>query len=194
MTYDWDPELFTAFLCKFPLTFRELKDNIVLAVNHDTNIECIIEKGLARLDLERKMHQKSEATMTSVAIGQENVLSAPESMLTYREGTNDETQRSAAGDDSKSEESADDVTTPAISSPEVVITEAEVHAAHPEAYDEAGSQAAATNAEVVYGGSDMSALMTTGTGEQATINIELQVIQPQSDSVEDQHNIDAVPV
>ena len=188
MTYDWDPELFTAFLCKFPLTFRELKDNIVLAVNHDTNIECIIEKGLARLDLEKKMHQKCEATMTSAAIGQQNVFSDPESMLTNREGTNDETQRSAAGDDSKSEESADDAATPTISSPEVVITEAEVHAAHPEACDEAGSQAAATNVEVVFDRSAMAGLVPTGTGEQATTNIELQVIQPQPESVEDNHN------
>ena len=50
LTYDWDPELFTAFLIKFPLTFELLVKNIRLAVNHDSNIESIIEQGLSALD------------------------------------------------------------------------------------------------------------------------------------------------
>ena len=47
---DWDPELFSAFLMTFPLDFKILVDNVKLAVNHDPNIETIIEQGLALLD------------------------------------------------------------------------------------------------------------------------------------------------
>ena len=50
LNYDWDPELFSAFLLTFPLDFKILVDNIKLAVNHDPNIETIVEQGLALLD------------------------------------------------------------------------------------------------------------------------------------------------
>ena len=41
LNYDWDPELFSAFLLTFPLDFRILVDNIKLALNHDSNIATV---------------------------------------------------------------------------------------------------------------------------------------------------------
>ena len=63
LNYDWDPELFSAFLLTFPLDFKILVDNVKLAVNHDPNIESIVEQGLALLDdLEEEENRKNKLT------------------------------------------------------------------------------------------------------------------------------------
>ena len=50
LAYDWDPELFGVFLEVFPLEYRHLMHCIKYAVNHDKNIEAIVEQGLSWLD------------------------------------------------------------------------------------------------------------------------------------------------
>ena len=64
LAYDWDPELFSSFLVKYPMTFETLMRNIRMAVNHDTNIERIVELGLAKRDLEQEDAETNQATAT----------------------------------------------------------------------------------------------------------------------------------
>ena len=73
LSHDWDPELFSSFLVTFPLDFKTLEENIQYAVNHDTNIESIIEQGLAYLDDKEAKAQKQQKEAEST---QQNVVSA----------------------------------------------------------------------------------------------------------------------
>ena len=68
LCYDWDPELFVAFLTTFPLNFNDLVENIRFAFNHDTNIEAIIEQGLAKIDdKELRTKKKQQLKLAAVA-------------------------------------------------------------------------------------------------------------------------------
>ena len=66
LSHDWDPELFSSFLVTFPLDFKTLEEKIQYAVNHDTNIESIIEQGLAYLDDNERKQQKQQKKAKSV--------------------------------------------------------------------------------------------------------------------------------
>ena len=50
LAYDWDPELFGVFLRHYPLQYKHLISMIRHAVNHDRNIEAVVEQGLSLLD------------------------------------------------------------------------------------------------------------------------------------------------
>lgn len=61
--YDFDPELFEAFLKDCKLTFGDLVRMLPFAVNHDTNIRRVIEQGLAFQDFIKS--EKDASTSTS---------------------------------------------------------------------------------------------------------------------------------
>ena len=73
LSHDWDPELFSSFLVTFPLDFKTLEENIQYAVNHDTNIESIIEQGLAYLDDNDAKAQKQQKKARSVVYDVSNL-------------------------------------------------------------------------------------------------------------------------
>ena len=70
LAYDWDPELFSAFLRKYQLTFDILMNKVGMAVNHDRNIERIVELGLARRDLQLAAQLKSANTSSELSTEQ----------------------------------------------------------------------------------------------------------------------------
>ena len=79
MASDWDLDFFGSFLKEFPMTFEKLKRNIRMAVNHDTNIERIVTRGLVKIGLEQVLRPRLFTTVTkhSEQNGRETAVEAP---------------------------------------------------------------------------------------------------------------------